>query len=75
MAAVLALNLVLAVLVVAALLRLLSWAIISSRADQLQVRTDTRQPAPHPYARPHVSHPHWPTTHRSQQGAHTPVTD
>jgi hypothetical protein len=74
MAAVLALNLVLAILVVAALLRLLSWAIISSRADQLQVKADTRR-APHPYARPHVSHPHWPNTHRPQQGARTPVTD
>jgi hypothetical protein len=71
MTAVLALNLVLAVLVVAALLRLLSWAIISSRTEQPQVKAGAR----HPYARPHVSHPHWPNTHRPQHGAPTPVTD
>ena len=75
MTAVLALNLVLAIVVVAALLRLLSWAIISSPTDQLQVKADTRRAARHPYARPHVSHPHWPNTHRPQQGARTPVTD
>jgi hypothetical protein len=74
MTAVLALNLVLAVLVVAALLRLLSWAIISSRTE-LQVKTVTRRPARHPYARPHVSHPHWPNAHLPQQNARTPVTD
>jgi hypothetical protein len=74
MTAVLALNLVLAIIMVAALLRLLSWAIISSRPE-LQVKTVTRRPARHPYARPHVSHPHWPNAHLSQQGARTPVTD
>ena len=74
MTAVLALNLVLAVVVVAGLLRLLSWAIISSRTE-LQVKTVARRPARHPYARPHVSHPHWPKTHLSQQGVRTPVTD
>jgi hypothetical protein len=74
MTAVLALNLVLAILVVGALLRLLSWAIISSRTDQLQVKT-TREAARHPYARPHVSHPHWPNGHRAHQGARAPVTD
>jgi hypothetical protein len=75
MTAILVLNVVLAIVVVGALLRLLSWAIISSRTDQLQVKAATRQRAPHPYARPHVSHPHWPAAHRSQHGAPTPVTD
>jgi hypothetical protein len=75
MTAVLVLNVVLAIVVVGALLRLLSWAIISSRTDQLQVKTDSRRPARHPYARPHVSHPHWPNAHLPQQGARTPVTD
>jgi len=41
----------------------------------LQVKTVARRPARHPYARPHVSHPHWPKTHLSQQGVRTPVTD
>jgi hypothetical protein len=74
MAAVLALNLVLAVVVVAALLRLLSWAIISSRTE-LQVKAVPRRSARHPYARPHVSHPHWPDGHRAQRGVGSPVTD
>jgi hypothetical protein len=76
MTAVLALNLVLAVVVVAALLRLLSWAIISSRGDRLPVKTDARQPARHPYGpRSHAPHPHWRDGHRAQQGARAPVTD
>jgi hypothetical protein len=75
MTAVLVLNVVLAIVVVGALLRLLSWAIISSPTDQMRVKADTRQAARHPYARPHVSHPHWPTAHRPQQGARAPVTD
>ena len=74
MTAVLALNLVLADLVVVALLCLLSWAIISSQTAP-QVKADIRRPARHPYARPHVSHPHWPNAHRPHQGAGTPVTD
>lgn len=76
MTAVLALNLVLTTVVVAALLRLLSWAIISSRGDQLPVKTDARQPARRPYGpRPHAPHPHWRDGHRAQQGARAPVTD
>jgi hypothetical protein len=76
MTAVLALNLVLAIVVVAALLRLLSWAIISSRGDQLPVKTDGRQPARRPYgARPHAPHPHWPEGHRAHQGAREPLAD
>ncbi len=75
MTAFLALNLVLAVVVVAALLGLLSWAIISSRGDQ-PVETDVRQPARRPYgARPHTPHPHWPDGHRAQQGAPEPVAE
>jgi hypothetical protein len=76
MAAVLALNLVLAVVVVAALLRLLSWAIISSRADKLPVETAVQQPAQRPYSpRPHAPHPYWREGHRAQQGARAPATD
>jgi hypothetical protein len=76
MTAVLALNIALAIVVVAAVLRLLSWAIISSRGDRLPVKTDTRQPARHPYApRPHAPHPYWREGHRTQQGARAPVTD
>jgi hypothetical protein len=76
MTAVLALNLVLAVVVVAALLRLLSWAIISSRGDNLPVETAVQQPARRPYGpRPHAPHPYWREGHRTQQGARAPVTD
>ncbi len=76
MSAVLALNLILAVIVVGALLRLLSWAIISSRDDQLPVKAEIRQPVPRPYGpRPHVPHPHWPDAHRPQSGVREPVTD
>jgi hypothetical protein len=76
MTAVLALNLVLAIVVVAALLRLLSWAIISSRGDQLPVNTAVRQPARRPYGpRPHAPHPHWPNGHRAQQPFKMPVSD
>jgi hypothetical protein len=76
MTAVLALNIVLAIVVVAALLRLLSWAIISSRGDQLPVKTAAQQPARRPYgARPHTPHPHWPEAHRAQQGAREPLAD
>ena len=76
MTAVLALNLILAIVVVAALLRLLSWAIISSRGDQLPVKVDVREPARRPYGpRPHAPHPHWPNGHRAQQGSREPVTD
>jgi hypothetical protein len=76
MTAVLVLNVVLAIVVVGALLRLLSWAIISSRTDQLRVKTDIRRPARHPYApRPHAPHPHRPNGHRAQQGARAPLAD
>jgi hypothetical protein len=76
MTAVLALNIVLAFVLVAALLGLLSWAIISSRGDQLRVNADARQPARRPYGpRPHAPHPYWREGHRAQQGARTPVTD
>jgi hypothetical protein len=74
------LNIVLAVVVVVAMLRLLSWAIISSRGNQMLVRTANRQPVPRPYAprphapRPHAPRPHWPSAHRPQQ-SHAPVTD
>lgn len=73
MTAILTLNLVLAIVVVGALLRLLSWAIISSRADELPVRTAERQPVPRPSGpRPHTPRPHW-NAHRPQQDARTPV--
>jgi hypothetical protein len=81
MTAVLALNLVLAIVVVGALLRLLSWAIISSRADQLPVKAANRQPVPRPYGpRPHAPRPHaprarWSSAHRSQQDAGKPVAN
>ena len=58
MTTVLALNLVLAIVVVAALVRVLGWAIISSRGDQLPVRVDVREPARRPYRpRPHAAAP------------------
>jgi hypothetical protein len=76
MTAFLALNIVLAIVLVAALLGLLSWAIISSRGDQLRVHTDARQPARRPYGpRPHAQHPYRREGHRAQQGARAPVTD
>jgi hypothetical protein len=76
MTAVLALNIVLAIVLVAALLGLLSWAIISSRGDHMRVNADVRQPARRPYApRPHAPHPYWREGHRAQQGARAPVTD
>lgn len=76
MTAVLALNLALAIVVVAALLTLLSWAIISSRRDQLPVRTDARQPSRRPYGpRPHSPHPHRREGHRSQHGIPASVAD
>jgi hypothetical protein len=76
MTAVLALNLLFAIVVVVALLRLLSWAIISSRGDQLPVKSDARQPARRPYGpRPHAPHPLWRDGHRAQQGARAPVTE
>lgn len=76
MTAVLALNAVLAIVVVAALLRLLSWAIISSRRDGLPVKIDVREPARRPYApRPHAAHPHWPNGHRPQQRFNVPAPD
>lgn len=76
MTAVLALNLVLAIVVVGALLRLLSWAIISSRTDQLPAKTANRRPVPRPYApRQHTPRPHWQSAYRPQQGNRAPVTD
>jgi hypothetical protein len=76
MTAILALNLVLAIVVVAALLRLLSWAIISSRGDTLPVTTAAQQPVRRPYGtHPHAPHPHWPDGYRVQQGTRAPVTD
>jgi hypothetical protein len=69
MTLVLVLNLVLAIAVVGVLLRLLSWAIISSRSDQLPVVSEIRRPAPRPHSpRPHSPHPHWPSVNRQQQG-------
>jgi hypothetical protein len=76
MTAVLVLNIVLAIVLAAALLGLLSWAIISSRGEQLRVKADARQPARRPHgARPHVPHPYWREGRRVQQGARGPVTD
>jgi hypothetical protein len=76
MTAVLALNIVLAIVLVAALLGLLSWAIISSRGDHMRVNADARQQARRPYVpRPHAPHPYWREGHRAQQGARAPVTD
>lgn len=81
MTAVLALNAVLAIVVVAALLRLLSWAIVSSHRDELPVRIDVREPARRPYAprphspHPHSPHPHWPSGHLAQQRFNVPASD
>ena len=76
MTAVLALNIVLAIVLVAALLGLLSWAIISSRGDQLRVNADVRQQARRPYGpRPHAPHPYWREGHRAQHGARSPLAE
>lgn len=61
------LNAILAIAVVAMLLRLLSWAIISSRREQLPVAVESRQRVPRGYGhRPHAPHPHWPSAGRPQ---------
>lgn len=63
---ILVLNAILAIAVVGALLRLLSWAIIRSRREQLPVTIESRQRVARGYAhRPHA-HPQWPTGGRPQ---------
>lgn len=72
----LVLNIILAMAVVAVLLGLLSWAIISSRRDPLLVKADIRQPAAAPPSghRRYAPHPHWPGGHWPQQGARRSVS-
>jgi hypothetical protein len=70
MTLVLVLNLLLAIAVVGVVLRLLSWAIISSRSDQVPVVSEIRHPAPRRHSpHPHAPHPHWPSVTRQQQGS------
>jgi hypothetical protein len=57
------LNFVLITAVIGVVLSLLSWAIISSRAEQPLTSQPSR---PHPYARPHTRHPYWPPTYERQ---------
>jgi hypothetical protein len=76
MSAVLVLNVVLVIAVVGMVVGLLSWAIISSRADRPPVATAVRQPAPRPSGAPsHAPHPHWPNGHWPQQRSREPVAD
>lgn len=66
----LVLNIVLAIAVIAGVLCLLSWAIVSSRAEPPL----TSQVRPlHPYARPHIRHPYWTAAHRPQLGSREPA--
>ena len=73
---ILILNAVLAIAVVGVVVRLLSWAIVSSRADQLPQRSDNRFRALRPHTpRPHAPHPHWPSANRQPaRDSREPVT-
>ena len=73
---ILILNAVLAIAVVGMIVRLLSWAIVSSRADLLPQTTDHRFRAPLPHnPRPHAPHPHWPSANRQPvRESREPVT-
>ena len=64
---ILILNAILAIAIVGVLLRLLSWAIIRSRSEQLPVTIESRQRVARGDGhRPHAPHPHWPTAARAQ---------
>jgi hypothetical protein len=45
------LNIVLAIAVIGGIVRLLSWTIVSSRADNLALTSRSRHPVPNPYLR------------------------
>lgn len=73
MTSILVLNVILAVAVIGAVLRLLSWAIASSRPDRPRLVSDIRRPAPRPHTpRPHAPHPQWSAANR-HPGAREPV--
>ena len=68
------LNIVFAVAVVGGMLRLLSWAIVSSRPDAPVVVRERRHLAPHPYGpRPQSSRSDGESAHAARARAGAPV--